>query len=63
MALRAKSPQCKSTCVPVQLDFPAEFEWRYQRPEVVAGAVQVNEPFEELQKKMSTLSKKHCICL
>ena len=47
----------------MQLDFPAEFEWRYQRPEVVAGAVQVNEPFEELQKKMSTLSKKHCICL
>jgi hypothetical protein len=30
---------------------------------VVPGAVLFNQPFEELQKKMSALSKKHCICL
>ncbi|XP_030222213.1 phosphatidylinositol 4-phosphate 3-kinase C2 domain-containing subunit gamma [Gadus morhua] len=50
------------TGVILQLDFPDEFEWRYQRPEVVPGAVLFNQPFEELQKKMSALSKKHCIC-
>ncbi|KAL0968708.1 hypothetical protein UPYG_G00270560 [Umbra pygmaea] len=59
-ALSANHSQASG--VIMQLDFPEMARWTYDRPVSLPGSVLFSAPCEELHRKISEVSQKHCIC-
>uniref|UniRef100_A0AAY5KC98 Phosphatidylinositol-4-phosphate 3-kinase n=1 Tax=Esox lucius TaxID=8010 RepID=A0AAY5KC98_ESOLU len=52
----------QATGIIMQLEFPETARWRYDRPISLPGSVLFSPPFDELRRKISEMSQKHCVC-
>ncbi|XP_062318498.1 phosphatidylinositol 3-kinase C2 domain-containing subunit gamma isoform X1 [Osmerus eperlanus] len=70
MLLELSDPPCPAlsdghrqpTGVILQLEFPERNEWNYKRPVSLPDSPTTILPCEELSRKISEVSQKHCIC-
>ncbi|KAJ8261872.1 hypothetical protein GJAV_G00159420 [Gymnothorax javanicus] len=49
------------TGVILQLEFPSTHRWKYERPKAVNSTLLFSPPCEELRKKLTGVSEKHCL--